>query len=298
MDKIADSRAITRIYFDSLLLEQRLLGSTYPNTETVIFGSRFSTPIMTAALSHLNVFYPDAEKPMEAYAKGAAQVSALHWIGMSSIDEFQSVIDSGAKTVRIIKPFANRDKIIQQIQEAESSGALAVGIDIDHTFSTFGDTDTCQNEPMAIYSLKEWRAIICQSKLPFVMKGILSVQDALMCQEIGVAGIVVSHHNGRLPSAVPPLLILPDIRKSVGPDYPIFVDCGISSGIDAYKALALGANAVSVGRHLIPYLIQKGTSGVACRIQEMTAELRGIMAKTGVKDTSSFDATVLHLRTF
>ena len=73
----------------------------------------------------------------------------------------------------------------------------------------------------------------------------------------------------------------------------IFVDCGVLSGMDAYKAMALGAKAVSVGIHLIPYAKQSGDA-VTELIREMTAELKGVMAYTGVKDTKSFDASVIH----
>ena len=73
----------------------------------------------------------------------------------------------------------------------------------------------------------------------------------------------------------------------------IFVDCGILSGSDAYNALALGANAVSVGIHLIPY-VKQGAEAVAGRINDMTGEIKGIMAATGVKDVKSFDASVVY----
>ena len=94
--------------------------------------------------------------------------------------------------------------------------------------------------------------------------------------------------------SVPPLAVLPEIVKEVGDMMPIFVDCGICSGMDAYKALALGATAVSVGTHLIPYIRQGGAEAVAARMQEMNEELRGAMAYTGVKHTGEFDSSVLH----
>lgn len=90
--------------------------------------------------------------------------------------------------------------------------------------------------------------------------------------------------------------MLPDIRAAVDSSLKIFVDCGVCSGYDAYKAPALGADGVSVGTHLIPY-VQKGSPEiVADRIREMNLELRGLMASTGVKDCRSFDPTVIHLR--
>lgn len=294
----ADSRAITRDYFDSLLLEQRLLDTAKPSTETVLFGRRFATPVMTAALSHLKAFYPDAEAPMEAMARGAALAGALHWIGMTDEKELRAVLAQGAPTVRVVKPYADRDKVLRQLREAKEAGALAVGMDIDHMLAADGTPDVVRGEAMALYSGRELEQVIAAAGLPFVVKGVLSVRDACRCRELGAAAIVVSHHNGRLPSAVPPLALLPAMRRALGADYPIFVDCGFSSGLDVYKAMALGASAVSVGAHLIPCVRQGGAGAVAARITAMTAELRGLMAQTGVRDTACFDASVLHRRDF
>ncbi len=132
------------------------------------------------------------------------------------------------------------------------------------------------------------------AKLPFIIKGVLSVRDAVKCLEIGAKGIVVSNHGGRLNGTLPPLAVLPGIVKVIDGQIPVFVDCGICSGMDAYKALALGATAVSVGGHLIPYIKKGGGEGVASRILEMTEELRGVMAYTGVRTLKEFDASVIH----
>lgn len=297
MNKIinpASSKEITRAYFDSLLLEMRLMDSGVPNTELELYGRRFATPIMTAALSHLGTFHPDMPNGMIQYAEGAAKANAVHWIGMGSDEEFEAVVATGAATIRIIKPYADEEKIYEQIRCAERAGALAVGMDIDHMFDLKGNQDICVGETMGIKSSADLRKYVESTKLPFIIKGVLSVHDAIKCAEIGVKGIVVSHHGGRLNYAVPPLYVLPDIVKAVGDKMPIFVDCGICSGMDAYKALALGATAVSVGGHLIPYISKGGADAVASRIQEMTDELKGAMAYTGIKTMKDFDATVIH----
>ena len=166
-------------------------------------------------------------------------------------------------------------------------------MDIDHMFDLQGHPDVCVGEEMSVKSSEDLRRYVEMTSLPFVVKGVLSVQDAVKCAEIGVRGIVVSHHGGRMSTAVPPLYILPDIVKAVGHKMPIFVDCGVCSGTDAYKALALGATAVSVGIHLIPF-VKQGAEAVAKRIGDMTAELKGVMAYTGVKNCKSFDASLVH----
>ncbi len=287
------TKETTRAYFDSLMLEMRLMDSGVPSTEFELYGKKFRTPIMTAALSHIGTFNQDLPSGMVQYAKGAAMAGAVHWIGMGSDEEFEEVVAAGAPTIRIIKPYADEEKIFEMIRCAERNGALAVGMDIDHMFGLEGNPDICMGETMAVKSSEDLRRYVESTNLPFIIKGVLSVHDAVKCAEIGVKGIVVSHHGGRLDYAVPPLYVLPDIVKAVGDKMPIFVDCGICSGMDAYKALALGATAVSVGLHLIPCIRQGGAEGVGKRIQEMTEELKGAMAYTGVKTTKEFDATVI-----
>ena len=290
----ASSKEITRAYFDSLLLEMRLMDSDVPNTEFELYGKKFKTPIMTAALSHIGTFNPDMPNGMVQSAQGATATGAVHWIGMGSDEEFEAVIAAGAPTIRIIKPYADEEKIYGMIRCAEKNGAIAVGMDIDHMFDLKGNKDICMGEEMEIKSSAKLQEYIKSTNLPFIIKGVLSVRDAKKCAEIGAQGIVVSHHGGRLNYAVPPLYVLPDIVKAVGGKMPIFVDCGICSGMDAYKALALGATAVSVGNHLIPYIKKGGADAVAERIQAMTDELKGAMAYTGVKTVKDFDATVIH----
>ncbi len=288
-----DSNQITRDYFDSLLLETRYMEAVVPSITMELYGERFSSPIMTAALSHLKTLYQMEEEPMVGYARCAARTNSVHWIGMMEEEEVGQVIATGARTIRVVKPFADEDKIMRQLCHAEEKGALAVGMDIDHIFDRHGNPDVVMGEQMEPKSIQQMKAYVQATHLPFVVKGVLSVHDAVRCAEAGARGIVVSHHGGRLQDAVPPLMALPEIRRELGADMPIFVDCGVCSGMDAYKALALGATAVSVGRHLISYL-KEGTDRAAERIEEMSRELKGIMASTGVRDVNSFDAAVLH----
>ena len=135
--------------------------------------------------------------------------------------------------------------------------------------------------------------MLCPRPLPFIVKGVLSVSDAMKCLAAGAAGIVVSHHHGRLAYAVPPLQILPEIVKAIDGHMKIFVDCCIESGVDAYKALALGADAVCVGQALIPDLKESGHQGVTDKINKLTDELKYAMAYTGVKSMDAFDSSVI-----
>jgi isopentenyl diphosphate isomerase/L-lactate dehydrogenase-like FMN-dependent dehydrogenase len=216
---------------------------------------------------------------------------------MGSDRELEEIVATGARTIKIIKPHADNREVLRKIAHAVKSGCMAVGMDIDHAFNAQGGYDNVFGLPMKAKSTEELADFVQASGVPFIAKGVLSAHDAEKCLKAGCAGIVVSHHHGIIQYAVPPLMVLQDILSATGGSVPVFVDCGIESGMDAYKCLALGAKAVSVGRHLMP-LLKEGAEAVARRIDEMTAELAGVMARTGVRTLSDMDSTVIHRRVF
>jgi 4-hydroxymandelate oxidase len=288
-----DSNQITREYFDSLLLELRYIDSILPSTALELYGETFSTPVMTAALSHLNNCRQDG---MVEMAKGALAANAVMWCGMGEDEELEAITATGARTIKIIKPHADNNIIFKKIEHAQKCGVMAIGMDIDHSFNGKGQYDTVLGLPMASKSLDEIKSFIQATKLPFIIKGVLSEQDTYKCIEAGAKGIVVSHHHGIQDYAVPPLMILPKIAKVVDHCIPIFVDCGVESGIDVFKALALGATAVSVGRDLMNSLIAGGAEGVRDRIAEITGELSGVMSRTCFPDLAHIDSSVIWKR--
>ena len=290
----SDPDKITRDYFDSLLLETRYLDSALPSTEMELWGMTFDTPIMTAALSHLGNTVPGG---MAIYASAAAQCNALHWVGMGDEKELEDIVATGARTIKIIKPHADNSVVFRKIEHAVKVGCVAVGMDIDHAFNSNGGYDSVFGLPMKAKLSSEIAEFVSAAGVPFVVKGVLSPRDAEKCLDAGCAAIVVSHHHGMMPYSVAPLMVLEDIISAVGGRIPVFVDCGIESGMDAYKCLALGAKAVSVGRHLMP-LLKDGPEAVAGRIRQMSCELAGVMARTGVKNLDSMDPTVIHKRNF
>lgn len=294
MEYSSNSDKITRDYFNSLLLETRYLDSGIPSTKMELFGETFDTPIMTAALSHLGNTAPDG---MKIYAEGAKLSNAVHWVGMGEDEELEGIIATGARTIKIIKPHQDNEKVFQKIEHAVNAGCFAVGMDIDHSFNAKGGYDDVLGLPMKAKSTEELAEFVQAAGIPFVVKGVQSTKDAIKCLKAGCAGIVVSHHHNMMDFSVPPLYILPEILNAVSNQIPVFVDCGIESGMDAYKALALGATAVSVGRHLMP-LLKNGSAAVSERINEMNAELAGVMARTGVKTLAEMDSSVIHKREF
>ncbi len=294
MDYTSNSDKITRDFFDSLLIEPRYIDSDLPSTKLELYGRSFDTPVMTAALSHLG---NTTENGMLIYAKAAAKSNAVHWVGMGEDKELEEICATGAATIKIIKPHADNKEVFRKIEHARKAGCFALGMDIDHAFNASGGYDNVLGLPMKSKSTEELADFVKAAEIPFIVKGVLSTKDAEKCLKAGCKGIQLSHHHGIMQYAVPPLMMLPEILQVTRGEIPVFVDCGIESGMDVYKCLALGATAVSVGRHLMP-LLKEGADATANRIKEMTGELAATMARTGVRDLKNFDPTVIHKRSF
>lgn len=230
MEYSSNSDKITRDFFDSLLLETRYLDSGLPSTKMELFGEVFDTPVMTAALSHLGNTAPDG---MITYAKAAAQANAVHWVGMGDDQELEQIVATGARTIKIIKPHENNEEVFRKIEHAVQAGCFAVGMDIDHSFNASGGYDNVLGLPMKAKSTSELAEFVQAAGIPFIVKGVQSAQDAAKCLRAGCAGLVISHHHNMMSYSVPPLMVLPEIIRAVGNQIPVFVDCGIESGMDA-----------------------------------------------------------------
>lgn len=294
--KAEDANVYNRNYLDAIHVEMRVIDSVEPDLRTVIFRKQFSSPIMMPAFSHLNKVGTEGRTPMQEYALAAKEMNLLNWVGMEPDEEYEKISECGAAAVRIIKPFADHDMILEQIAFAEKCGTAAVGIDIDHVPGTNGKYDVVDGFPLGPVMLEDLKKYVQASHIPFVAKGVLSVRDALKARDAGCSAVFVSHHHGRIPFGIAPVQILPEIRKALqGSGMAVFCDCSIDDGYDAYKALALGADAVSVGRGILAPLLKEGKDGVIKKVQRMNEQLSELMMYTGIPDTSSFDPSVLYL---
>lgn len=292
----SDVTEITKNYMDSVLIEERLIDSREADTKATLLGKTFDSPIMLGAFSYLGSFGSSRDSATVEYAKTAKKLNIAVWAGMMEDEEFQEILDTGVGAIRIIKPYADKEKIYRQIEYSQKNGAIAVGMDIDHIFGTDGKYDVVTGEKMGPQTMTDISDYVRYSGVPFIVKGVLSVTDAVKCAECGVQGIVVSHHHGRMPYAVPPAVALKKIKAELGgtTEMKMFMDCAIDTGADTFKALAMGADAVCVGRVTYPVLKDEGTDGLERYLTRMNQELAMIMGFTGSPTIKDIDPSVLH----
>lgn len=300
----SNSDDYTREYYDSLLIEPRYIGSDLASTKVEYFGRIFDSPIMIAPMG-VGRANPDGAVGI---ARAAAETNTLFWGTHLSDEETQAIVAGGTALVTCSKPLADHEAIRERIRQAEAAGAAAFFIDIDHLFSAkTGGWDNFANrggEPDRLggdagkQTVEDLSSYASCSGLPIIIKGVLSARDALACKQAGIAAIVASHHHGQVLYSVPPALAVQNIREAVGRDYTVFLDCGIKSGIDAFKALALGADGVLVGRQLLPEFAKGGAAGVVNKLNALTTELRHYMNLTGSPDTRHIDPECLIKKSF
>lgn len=284
----ADPIQIARQYLDSLVIEGRIIGAGKPTAKTKVLGEEFDTPIMTGALSHL-------KGGMSGLAQGAKLAGALCSVGMGENESLGEVLATGARVIKVIKPYADREEIFSRLRFAKEHGAFGVGMDLEHACDPESDQESVvAGYPMRLPSMGELKEYIETAGLPFFTKGALSVQDALRAKELGAAGVILSHHNGLMRCAIPPYALLKDIRRAVGKDFIVIADGGIEDGFDAFKALALGADLVCVGRPLMKPYDEEGPEGVARVLDTMTQQLKAMLLRTGSPSPAQIDPAVLH----
>ncbi len=278
-------------YFERFGFKFRMIDSEEANTEITLFNRKFKTPILSGALSGMADI---TEKPLSKIASGVKDSGSMMWVGIASSEQVKEVLETGCPTVRIVKPFKEIETMVRELKEAEEGGAIAVGTDIDFCYGAKRGDKVLVPKAMAPRSVTELKKLAAATRLPFILKGVLSAEDAEKALEIGAGGIVVSNHGGAIIDyAAHPLEVLPEIKEVIGNEIPIFVDSGFRRGSDVMKALALGADSVLVGWLLIMGLAANGSQGVTEIIDTVTAELRRIMSVTGCRNLSGIDDKVL-----
>lgn len=191
----------------------------------------------------------------------------------------------------IFKPRRNQQDIITRLKEASNCGAKIVGIDIDAAaFITMKMT----GQEVSTKTVDELKELVDAADVPFCVKGIMSVGDALCAVDAGVKYLIVSNHGGRITQNQPSSIsMLPEIRKAVGNKVKLILDGGIRSGEDIFKALALGADYCMTGRPFAISVLGGGRDAVKLLIEKYTAELQKIMLLTGAATIQDITADMV-----
>lgn len=202
----------------------------------------------------------------------------------------EAIAAEGGHGIAIIKPRA-QDAVIERIRRAEAAGGRAVGVDIDGAGLV---TMALKGQPVGPKSRAELKELVASTSLPFILKGIMTVDEAEAAVEAGAAAIVVSNHGGRILDHTPGAAeVLPAIVKAVGKHLTVLADGGVRNGLDALKLLALGADAVLVGRPLVVGAFGGGAEGVKLILDKMTAELKQAMTLTGCGSLAEISEKIL-----
>ena len=134
------------------------------------------------------------------------------------------------------------------------------------------------------------REIIDYAGIPFIIKGIMTPDGARKAVEAGAAGIVVSNHGGRVQGGVPSTAeVLPSIAEAVKGEITILVDGGIRSGVDVFRALALGADGVLIGRPILTAIYGAGEEGYRVYMDKIVGELKSTMTMCGAATLKDID---------
>lgn len=276
----ANSNTLSDNYRDSLAIAYQFIGSVIPKIQFSFCGREFTTPVMVGPVGGFNKF-PDG---CLRAARATNEAGSLFWSDYHDPEAWKNILAEGIPAIRVIKPIKDNDRLIQEIRYDTEHGALGYAVDFDHGITPYGEFDEQRGVPFGPKSIDDLKKLNEASELPFFLKGVMSVHDALMAREAGVAGIIISNHNNRFPCTVPPLRLLPEVRKAVGDDLIILIDGGLNTGYEAFKALALGADGILFARDAAAAFVKGQDEGLKGKILQMTAELKGAMANTGSPD--------------
>ncbi len=267
-----------------------------PDTTIELFGRRLSMPILAAPVGGVafNMTRSLSEQAyLEALVQGVGSAGSLAGTGDGELEEIFEAAEAlpaqdGLPVIPFIKPWEG-EMLADRVRRIEALGPPAFGMDVDSIgLVTLGQT----GRSVRPKTDEDLARIVKMSSLPFIVKGIMSPEEALAVRDAGAAAIVVSNHGGRvLDSSEATAEALPKIVEAVDGGCSILVDGGIRSGTDVFKMLALGADAVLVGRPFAVAAIGGGSDAVESEILRLQKELSHAMLMTGcprIENISSY----------
>ena len=284
------------------LVMRSMAGQERMDTTVTVFGKTLDMPILVAPIGAIALNTQQEGDPAalelaytEAVLQGAMDAGTLAFTGDGGAPY---MYDSGLTSCRkrpgygipTIKP-RDDEAIIERAGLAKEAGALAAACDIDAATLI---NMRLLGQPVGPKSAASIAHIAKTIDLPFIVKGIMSVEEAKACVDAGAKGIVVTNHGGRVLDGMAGTAdVLQDIAQAVKGEITIFADGGIRSGEDVLKCLALGADAVLVGRPVAIAAIGGGAAGVTLYLQGLLQELRDAMMITGTVDVKQVSSNIL-----
>lgn len=296
---------------------RRLVDVTTIDTRTELFGVTYDTPIIMAPVGNQRAFHPQAEV---ATAKAAAARKNLMILSSATNTSVEDVAKINSRLWYQLYA-TNRWEVAQRmVKRAESSGCPVLAWTVDTTAGRNTETflrskradtrkcETChepgggnfyQRKPMfdgfphaglttqsAALTWDFIRRLRDITKMKLLIKGIESREDAQLCREYGVDGIIVSNHGGRATETGRGTIeCLPEVIEGAG-NLPVLIDGGFRRGTDVFKALALGARAICIGRPYLWGLGAFGQPGVETVLDIMRREFELIMKQSGTRSVA------------
>lgn len=256
------------------------------DTSVELFGKKFKYPFFAGPVGAVNMHYSDKYDDL-SYNNVLVDACSKAGIAAFTGDGVNAKVMEGATAaiaasngmgVPTVKPW-NLDTIREKMELVKRSGAFAVAMDVDAAGLPFLKNMT---PPAGSKTVDELKAIAEMAGVPFIVKGVMTRKAALKAKEAGAAAVIVSNHGGRVLDQCPATAeVLEEITEAVGGRIKVFVDGGIRSGTDIFKALAMGADGVLICRPFVTAVYGGGAEGVQCYIEKLGAELADTMAMCG-----------------
>lgn len=260
-----------------------------PDTSLELFGQKFRFPFFAGPVGAVTMHYSDKYND-QSYNNILVKACAENGIAAFTGDGLdanvmkvacEAIAACKGMGVPTVKPW-NQDTVAEKMEMVKASGSFAVAMDIDAAGLPFLKG---MNPPAGSKTVEQLSEIAKMAGKPFIIKGVMTVKGALKAKEAGAAAIVVSNHGGRVLDQCPATAeVLPAIVEALKDSgVKILVDGGIRSGVDVFKALALGADAVIIARPFVSAVYGGAEEGVKLYIDKIGGELADTMSMCGAK---------------
>ena len=262
------------------------------------FGHKLALPVMAGPVGAMQLHYGDKHDDLtynDILVSACAKAGILAFTGDGTNPAVmegavKAIAENHGAGVTTIKPW-NQELVMQKMDMAKKCGAWAIAMDIDGAGLPFLKNLTPPAGSKTVEQLKE---MADYAGVPFILKGIMTVKGAEKAVKAGAKAIVVSNHGGRVLDQCPATAeVLPEIVDAVGKDVMVLVDGGIRTGMDVFKALALGARAVLVARPFVNMVYGGGMEGPAVLVSKLQAELADTLAMCGAHTLADIDRTMV-----